>query len=91
MDENTRRDMELLYRYKYMIENIRDIVWETDINLVFTFVSPTVKEMTGFEVEELAGRCILDFLRFGKEQWSNLKILFFLMRNSFARMKGPYG
>lgn len=62
MDENTCRDMELLYRYKYMIENIRDIVWETDINLVFTFVSPTVKEMTGFEVEELTGRCILDFL-----------------------------
>jgi len=62
MDENTCRDMELLYRYKYIIESIRDIVWETDINLVFTFVSPTVKEMTGFEAEELVGRCILDFL-----------------------------
>jgi diguanylate cyclase (GGDEF)-like protein/PAS domain S-box-containing protein len=33
-----------------------------DTNLVFTFVSPTVKEATGYEPEEMIGRCMLNYL-----------------------------
>lgn len=49
-------------RYKYVTENIKDVIWEMDINLIFTFVSPTVNAMTGYDVEEMVGRCVLDFL-----------------------------
>lgn len=49
-------------RYKYVIENIKDIIWEMDTNFIFTFVSPTAKETTGYEIDELVGRCMLDFL-----------------------------
>ncbi len=74
MEKERCTDIELLNRYKYMLENIRDIVWEMDVNLVFTFVSPTVREITGFEANEVVGRSILDFVSSSSrenlsEQW----------------------
>lgn len=49
-------------RYKYAIENIHDIVWELDTNLIFTFVSPNSKELSGYEPDEMLGRSMLAFL-----------------------------
>lgn len=49
-------------RYKYVVENIKEVVWEVDLHAVFTFISPTIKEMAGYEVEQMIGRCILEFL-----------------------------
>ena len=49
-------------RYKYVLENIKDVIWELDTNLMFTFISPTVQEMTGYEDVEIVGHCMLDFL-----------------------------
>ncbi len=48
--------------YKYAIENIHDIVWELDTNLIFTFVSPNSRELSGYEPEEMLGRSMLAFL-----------------------------
>lgn len=62
MDENTADNIKQYYRYKYIIENVKDIIWEMDPNLVFTFMSPTCRDMTGYEAEELIGKCMLDFL-----------------------------
>lgn len=62
MKEIMIEGLEQYYRYKYIIENIKDIIWEMDTNLIFTFVSPTAKEMAGYEADELVGRCMLDFL-----------------------------
>jgi diguanylate cyclase (GGDEF)-like protein/PAS domain S-box-containing protein len=50
-------------RYKYVVENIRDVIWEVDTRAVFTFISPSVKAMVGYTAEEMIGRCILDFLK----------------------------
>jgi diguanylate cyclase (GGDEF)-like protein/PAS domain S-box-containing protein len=49
-------------RYKYMIENIKDVVWEMDMDFNFTFVSPNSKEMVGYEPEDLVGCKMPDFL-----------------------------
>ncbi|MEA4813544.1 MAG: sensor domain-containing diguanylate cyclase [Oscillospiraceae bacterium] len=49
-------------RYKYVVENIKDVIWELDTNMIFTFISPTVKGMTGYNDCEIIGRCMLDFL-----------------------------
>jgi PAS domain S-box/diguanylate cyclase (GGDEF) domain len=59
-------------RYKYVIENIKDVVWEMDTDFIFTFVSPTSEEMTGFKPEEIIGKCMLDFLT--PESKSNVMI-----------------
>lgn len=55
-------NLEEYVRYKYVIENIKDILWEMDANFTFTFVSCASKETSGYETEELIGRCMLDFL-----------------------------
>lgn len=49
-------------RYKYIIENIKDVIWEMTRDFVFTFVSPNAKNMTGYEAEELVGRKMPCFL-----------------------------
>lgn len=49
-------------RYKYIVENIKDVVWEMDMDYVYTFVSPNAKVMCGYEAEELVGRKMPDFL-----------------------------
>lgn len=51
-----------LNRYKYIIENIKDIVWEMDIDFIYTFVSPTAFETTGYRSEELIGTSMLEYL-----------------------------
>ena len=48
--------------YKNAFEYIQDIIWEMDINLNFTFVSPNSRMMTGYENSEMIGRSMLDFL-----------------------------
>jgi diguanylate cyclase (GGDEF)-like protein/PAS domain S-box-containing protein len=62
MSESRHGDQDEYARYKYVIENVKDVIWEMDPNMVFTFVSPTLKAMSGYTPEEMIGRCILDFL-----------------------------
>lgn len=54
LDESTR--------LKYILENMKDVIWEVDANAVFTYISPTIKRMVGYEAKEMIGQCILDFL-----------------------------
>ena len=49
-------------RYKYALENIHDIIWELDKDLIFIFISPNSKALSGYEPGEMLGRCMLDFL-----------------------------
>ncbi|MEA4923677.1 MAG: sensor domain-containing diguanylate cyclase [Syntrophomonadaceae bacterium] len=51
-----------LIRYKYILENIKDVVWELNTDYVFTFVSPNANDLSGYEAEEIVGRKIIDFL-----------------------------
>jgi len=39
-------------RYRLLAENVTDVIWIRDMNLRFTYISPSVTEMTGFSVEE---------------------------------------
>lgn len=49
-------------RYQYILESIKDVVWELDRNLMYTFISPNVYEMTGYLCEEMIGKSMLSFL-----------------------------
>lgn len=49
-------------KYKNILENIVDVVWELDKSLVFTFISPNVKELCGYDAEELIGHNVLNFM-----------------------------
>lgn len=39
-------------RYRNLVENAHDVVWVFDLNLGYTFVSPSVKRLRGHSVEE---------------------------------------
>ncbi|MEN6326459.1 MAG: sensor domain-containing diguanylate cyclase [Syntrophomonas sp.] len=62
MESNQKFQLHQFTRYKYIIENIKDVIWELNTDFVFTFVSPNAKDMAGYEAEELVGRKIPDFL-----------------------------
>lgn len=39
-------------RFRLMANNITDMIWATDINLKYTFISPSVTRLFGYTVEE---------------------------------------
>lgn len=59
MDDNQPVKYE---KYKNILENIVDVVWEIDKNLIFTYVSPNVKKLYGYEAEELIGHNAINFM-----------------------------
>lgn len=76
-------------RYKFVLENIKDVVWEMDENLVFTFVSQANKAMCGYEIEDMLGRSILDYLmpdskQYIYNQWNDM-----MQNKANSRLKRP--
>jgi PAS domain S-box-containing protein len=49
-------------RYKQMIENSPDLFWEFDENANFTYVSPRIRDLLGYEPEELVGKNAFDLM-----------------------------
>lgn len=49
-------------RYKELVENTSDWLWELDADNCFTYVSPRVKELLGYEPEELYGKNAFDLM-----------------------------
>ncbi|MCJ7521914.1 MAG: PAS domain S-box protein, partial [Dehalococcoidia bacterium] len=39
-------------RYRTIVENIRDVIWTTDKDLRYTYLSPTIMRQRGYSVEE---------------------------------------
>ncbi|RPI35403.1 MAG: PAS domain S-box protein, partial [Methanoregulaceae archaeon] len=49
-------------KYRFLIDNVRDIVWQTTPDLTFTYLSPAVETLTGYSPAELTGTSLLDIL-----------------------------
>ncbi|MDD2564563.1 MAG: PAS domain S-box protein, partial [Salinivirgaceae bacterium] len=54
---------ETMENYQFMLENINDIIWKTDNNLCFTYVSPTDELIRGYKSVEVIGVPIWNFMR----------------------------
>ena len=42
-------------RFRMMVEHSQDWFWEFDENANFTYVSPRIRDLLGYEPEELIG------------------------------------
>lgn len=49
-------------RFRDLVETISDLVWEVDVQGAYSYVSPRVKELLGYEPEELLGRTPFDLM-----------------------------
>jgi PAS domain S-box-containing protein len=49
-------------QFRSLVEATSDWVWEIDVNAIYVYVSPRVRDLLGYEPEEVTGRSILDFL-----------------------------
>ncbi len=48
-------------KYRNLVETSQDIIWSVDSQGYFTFVNQAVKQILGYEPEEIIGRLITDF------------------------------
>lgn len=49
-------------RFRALVETTSDWVWEVDANGVYTYASPKVRDLLGYEVEEIIGRTPFDLM-----------------------------
>ncbi|OPY38208.1 MAG: Bacterioopsin transcriptional activator [Methanoregula sp. PtaU1.Bin051] len=49
-------------KYRMLVETTSDFIWEVDAAAVYTYVSPKVREMLGYEPEEMVGKTPFDFM-----------------------------
>ncbi|MGZ9197241.1 MAG: two-component system sensor histidine kinase NtrB [Candidatus Deferrimicrobiaceae bacterium] len=49
-------------RYRTLLETVSDWVWEVDENVVYTFVSPKVRDLLGYEPGEVLGKTPFDLM-----------------------------
>ena len=40
-------------RYRLLAENVRDVIWTMDANFKFTYISPSIKDILGYNQEEI--------------------------------------
>ncbi len=49
-------------QYQLMADNVADVIWTMDMNLGFTYVSPSVFQMQGYTAREMMGKTVKDIL-----------------------------
>jgi PAS domain S-box-containing protein len=49
-------------RYRLLSENIRDIIWIADLNMKYTYVSPSAPRFRGFTVDEIMNQSLAESL-----------------------------
>jgi PAS domain S-box-containing protein len=49
-------------RYRQLVDNANDIIYETDIDGFFTFVNPVAESIMGYSEKELLGRNFVDLI-----------------------------
>lgn len=58
--ENQLRESE--ENFKYLVENLNDVVYSVDTFGTFTYVSPMIKKISGYEQSEVLGHSFLGFV-----------------------------
>ncbi|WP_373537888.1 PAS domain S-box protein [Microcoleus sp.] len=57
-------------KYRHLVETSQDIIWSCDAQGHITFVNQAVKQIYGYEAEEMLGCSFSDFLAPGQIDWN---------------------
>ncbi|HUL62358.1 MAG TPA: histidine kinase dimerization/phosphoacceptor domain -containing protein, partial [Methanocella sp.] len=68
LEASRRQREESEEKYRRLVEDINEIVWETDGQLRFTYLSPRFRDVIGFEPAEMLGRTPFDLAPPGERQ-----------------------
>ncbi len=49
-------------RYRAVMENVQEVIFQTDITGLWTFLNPAWEKITGFTVEETLGKSFIDYI-----------------------------
>ncbi|MDQ7787956.1 MAG: PAS domain S-box protein [Thermodesulfovibrionales bacterium] len=83
-----KHDQEVLHkseeRFRALTENTSDWIWEVDQNGVYTYSSPKVKDLLGYEPDEIIGRTPFDLM--SKDKAKRLHEIF----NSIVESLKPF-
>ena len=71
-------------RFKALTENTSDWIWEVDKEGVYTYTSPVVKDMLGYEPDEVVGKPPFDFMARGESK--RVRQIF----NDIVESKAPF-
>jgi PAS domain S-box-containing protein len=61
-DITDRKRVERAEKYRLLAENVRDVIWTMDLNLQFTYISPSVKHLRGYTAEEVMTQSLNEVL-----------------------------
>ncbi len=55
-------------KFKSLVEMIPDLIWEIDIDGKYTYVSPKVMDILGYDVKDILGKTIFDIMPEGEAE-----------------------
>jgi PAS domain S-box-containing protein/putative nucleotidyltransferase with HDIG domain len=61
-------------RFQGLVETLNDWIWEVDQNGIYTYISPKVRDLLGYEPEEVLGKTPFDLMPI--EEAQRVKVIF---------------
>ena len=66
-------------KYRHLVETSQDIIWSSDVRGNITFVNSAVKQILGYEAQEIIGRSVADLIV--PEQVAKIGLVFEQVKN----------
>lgn len=77
-------------RFRSLVETTSDWVWEVEKNCVYTYVSPKVKDILGYESDEIIGKTAFDlFPKSGSEEVAGMFENIVKSKQPFTQFEKP--
>ena len=61
-------------KYRILAEDMKDVVWQMDGDMTFTYISPSISRQGGYSPEEVVGRRLFDFISSGSAEYIRSRI-----------------
>jgi len=75
-------------QYRSLVETTSDWIWESDSQGIYTYASPRVKDILGYEPSEILGKSVLDFIPPGEaERLAKMIFEYFERPQPFIRLE----